>query len=331
MDSPAIHNYSNSSDAPHVSGAVAFNVLMLVGCILPAAVLYTSILGALAVDKLTPIQIRLILVNYLLAGVLMLFLLTLEHLTALVLVTTDHPLPPLDLCSTILWALFGAGALRMTLIATFSIVVFIMIVKGIKAINKTALVICIVILWIVCFFSLNIALLALPDNNAYVDGIACLPVGEKDSIDDLFAGLYIFAFGFVPLCFSIAMPIITIVYLFKHKSRDSASMPFLKAMAKLSLLFILGGLMNFAGQISPAIISVAVFSSSKRSVPGLTASYMFLTFFSMSLWPSPILILVYMKGLHAKIMKMLLLCVHCCRRDTSLEVDITVDPSTYDV
>ena len=326
-------NYTDVTPTLDVSGVIAFNVLMIIGCIVPAAVLYTSLLVALATDKGTPRQIRFILVNFLLAGIVLLILLTFEHLTALVLVTTDHPLPPVDLCSTVLWALFSACALRMTLTATFSIVVFIMIVKGIKAIKWIALIISVAILWILCFFSLTIPLLALPGNNAYVDGVACLPVGEKDSTDDIFAGLYVLIFGLVPLLFSIVMPIITLVYILKHTTTESSSMPFLKAMARLSLLFILGGLMNFAGQVFPVLISVGVFSSSNKSIPGVTVSYVFLTFFSMSLWPSPILILVYVKSLHAQIKKMLLFCIHCCRHHARHQRDITVsiDPSTYNL
>ena len=327
------NNYTNTSDAiPMLDGPafIAFNVVMMVGFVLPAAVLDTSILVALTVDKVTPGKIRFILANFLLIGLVMLFLLTLEHLTALVLVTTDHPLPPVEFCSTILWALFGAGALRLTLTATFSILVLIMIVKGIKAINKTALVISVIILWIVCFFSLNIPLLALPGNNAYVDGVACLPVGDRDSVDVVFAAMYVLIFGITPLLVSIAMPIAIFVYLFKHKATESSNVPFLKAMAKLSSLLILGGLINFIGHVSPAVISLVAFSMLNTPITGATAYYISLTLLNLSLWPTPILILVYVKSLHANIKKVMLLCLCCYRYDADHPSGTTVDTERSD-
>ena len=300
-------NYSDASQLLHVPAFIAFNVVMLVGCILPVTVLDISILVAFAVDKVTPGKIRFILANFLLIGVVMSFILTVEHLTALVLATTDYPLPPLEFCSTILWALFGAGALRLTLTAYFSIVVFILIVKGITAINKTALVVSMVILWIVCFFSFNVPLLALPRNNDYVADVACLPVGSNT--DDAFVAIYLIVFGATPLFFSIVMPIMTAVYLFKHKTTKSSS-TFLKAMAKLSSLLILGGMVNFIGEVLPAVITQVAFSLPDRTILGGNVFYVTLAFFDLSLWPTPILMLVFVKSIGRKIQK-ILYCIIC--------------------
>ena len=308
-------NYSSASTMLDVPGFIAFNVLMLVGFVLPAAILDTSILIAFAVDKVTPGVIRFILANFLLVGLVMLFLLTLDHLTALVLVTTDHSPPPLDFCSVILWALFGAGALRLTLTATFSVVVLIIIWKGIVAINRIVLAMSIVILWMACFFSFNLGLLVLPSNNDYIDGVACLPVGDQNFIDELFAGMYVLVFGVIPLLISIAVPITIFVYLFRHKMPESSSAPFMKAMAKLSALLILGGLINFVGQVSPAIISVVAFSLPNKPVPGVVVFYVSLILLNLSLWPTPILILVYVKSLRKSAMKILLFCIRCYHYD----------------
>ena len=318
-------NYSDGSSMVNAPAFIAFNVVMLVGFILPAAVLDISILVAFAVDKVTPIQIRFILANFLLVGLVILFLLTLEHLTALVLVTTDLPLPPLDFCSTILWALFGAGALRLMLTASFSIVVFVMIVKGMKAINTIALIVSFIVLWIVCFFSLNIPLLALPGNNAYVDGVACLPVGNKDRMDIVFATIYVLVFGVAPLVVSIVMPITTFVYLFKHKTSESSNVPFLKAMAKLSSLLIVGGLINFIGEVSPALISVVAFSALNASISGLAVFYTSLILLNLSLWPTPILILVYVKSLRTNVKQVVKNCMRCYQNEAEHPSATTVD------
>ena len=55
-------------------GVIAFNVLMLVGCVLSAAVMGTDILVVLATDKVTLKPILFILVNFLLVGIVLLVL-----------------------------------------------------------------------------------------------------------------------------------------------------------------------------------------------------------------------------------------------------------------
>ena len=317
-------NYTNYSDVSQLLNGpafIAFNVVMLVGCILPVTVLDISILMAFAVDKVTPGKICFILANFLLIGVVMSLLLTVEHLTALVLATTDYPLPPLEFCSTILWALFGAGALRLTLTAYFSIVVLILIVRGIKAINRTALVVSMIILWIVCFFSFNVGILAIPNHTDYVADVACLPVGRQEYRDEVLASMYILVFGATPFFFTIVMSIVISVYVFKHKMSNTSN-AFLKAMTKLSILLILGGMVNFIGEVLPTVITKVAFSLPDRTTLGENVFYVTLTFFDLSLWPTPVLILVYVKSVGRNV-KMILNCISyrgrrlCCQSPTA--------------
>ena len=99
-------SFANSTSAQQVldvPGFITFNVLMLVGVIVPVIVLDTLILVAFFVDKKSPLQVRLVLGNLISVGLLLLLILTLEHITALVLVTTNQPAPPRELCSFISW------------------------------------------------------------------------------------------------------------------------------------------------------------------------------------------------------------------------------------
>lgn len=71
--------FSSVTVSLNMFGVIAFNVLMLVGCILTAAVMDTDIRVVLATDKVTLKPILFILVNFLLVGIV---LLVLAHIKA---------------------------------------------------------------------------------------------------------------------------------------------------------------------------------------------------------------------------------------------------------
>ena len=134
--------YTTAEQMVAVPDFIAFNVIMFAGVIAPLAVLDTLILMAFFIDRRSPFQIRFVLGNFMLLGLLTLLFLTLEHLTVIVLVTTDQPVPPPQFCSFITWALLSANSVRILLSATFSVMVFILIVKRVKALKKTVLSSC---------------------------------------------------------------------------------------------------------------------------------------------------------------------------------------------
>ena len=292
-------SFGNSTSAQQmfdVPGFIAFNVIMLVGVIVPVTVLDMLIIVAFFVDKHSPLQVRLVLGNLISVGLVLLLILALEHLTALVLVTTNHPVPPREWCSFISWVLLGGNCLRLVLTATFSVVVFIMILKGVKAVNKIALAISLLVLWIVAFFALSLPLVVVDPHSVYVSGVACVPRKvEKSIIKRIVAPLCIFGLILVPLFLTIAMPIASSVYLYKHKVSASNNRAFLSAMVKLGAFLILGGIISFSGDFLPAFISLVAPTISESVL-----FYMIFALFNLSLWPTPILILVYMKNAWAK-------------------------------
>ena len=171
-NSTSLGNTTSAEEMFGIPGFIAFNVIMLVGVIVPVAVLDTLIFIAFLVDKHSPLQVRLVLANLITVGLVLLLILALEHLMALVLVATDHQVPPRELCSFISWALLGGNCLRLVLTATFSIVIFIMISKGVKAVNKIALVIFLIVLWVFVFFVVSLPLVVVDPHSVYIAGVA---------------------------------------------------------------------------------------------------------------------------------------------------------------
>ena len=124
----------------------------------------------------------------------------------------------------------------------------------------------------------------------------CIPRKVEESIvKRVVAPLCIFGLVLVPLLLTIAMPIASSVFLYKHKVSDSGTKTFLTAMVKLGAFLILGGIISFSGDFLLAFLSL-VFPTISEPV----LFYMIFTLFNLSLWPTPILIMFYMKNAWSK-------------------------------
>ena len=283
-------NSTTAGEMVAVPDFIAFNVIMFAGVIAPLAVLDTLILVAFLIDRRSPFQIRFVLGNFMLLGLLTLLFLTLEHLTVIVLVTTDQPVPPPQFCSFITWALLSANSVRILLTATFSVVVYIMIVKGVKAVKKTVQVVSLIIMWVIVFFTLTTPILILSSNHFYAAQVACTPTEfEENTVGRIVVGLYVTGLKVIPIVVTVSMSIASAVYLYKHRISDRARKDFFTAMAKLAAFLILGSAISFSGHTLFIFIG-KIFTSASE----LASFYVFFTLYNLSLWPTPILIMAYM-------------------------------------
>ena len=288
------NSFGNSTTADYrfaLPGFIAFSAIVFAGVIAPLVALDTLILVTLLMDKRTPFQIRFVLSNLMVLGLLTLLFLTLEHLTIFVLVATDNPTPPPHLCSCITWLLFSAGSVRLLLTATFSIVVYIMIVKGLKAVKKKYVLVSVIFVWIIGFFTITMPILITTTTHFYAARVACTPTEfEENIMNRIVVGLYVAGLKVIPILICVSMSIASGVYLYNHRHSDRSRKEFLTAMAKLSAFFILGNVANFSGHTLPIFIGKIFPSASK-----VTSFYIFYTLYNLSLWPTPILVMVYMQ------------------------------------
>ena len=274
-----------------VPGFITFSGIVFAGVIIPLATLDSLILVTIFINKRAPFQIRLVMGNMMVLGLVTLLFLTLEHLTVFVLVAIDSPVPPPHLCSFITWLLFSASSTRILLTAAFSIVVYIMIVKGVKAVKKIPLLVSLIFMWITGFCTITLPILITSSNNFYAAQVACTPTEFEETImNRVVAGLYVTGLKVIPIVISISMSIASGVFLYKHRHSDRSKKDFLTAMAKLAAFLIFGSVANFSGHTLPIFIGKAFPSLSK-----VATFYIFFTLYNLSLWPTPILIMVYMR------------------------------------
>ena len=279
---------------------VAYNVIMLVAFVVPVSVVNTPTIFVLLLDKTTPFPIRIVIVNLLAASLIVILGLYLEHLTALVLISGEQPLPPAGFCTFTTWLLAGGGACRLVFTAVFSVVVFVMVKGSSKAISKLGLSISLTILWIVAFLLSAPILIPYFVGETYLGSAACFPQITKGvtntTANMLFLLAWAIVFGIIPLVITITMPLVTICYLQQHSI--SGDVKFKKAMVKFALFLILGILFNFVGQVVPPLIV--------RSTKDPSMVYLAFTLMNLSLIPTPVLVCIYLGGVRKKAKEILL-------------------------
>ena len=121
----------------------------------------------------------------------------------------------------------------------------------------------------------------------FVHGVACFPDSNRTIIAQArytFLATWTIFGGLTPLMVSIIIPIVCLCYIRKNTVTEGAQ--YRKAMAKFSLFLVVGGSINIAGQIIPALLSL------NSAAPGVYLGYGSAV---ISLLPTPIIIMAFLK------------------------------------
>ena len=299
------HSMSNTtwpqeSDKPLDSlGFMAYSILVTVLTLVAGALLVFTLM---ALTRANPIArvLRIFLINLLLAGLMAATAVALTATTSAVLVAadTDQPRPPQYLCRAYMW-MFGAGAVaRLWNLAAFSISVLAIVRFGKGSINWYAAAVIIAILWIVPIAITLYTLLPRLFAAHFVHGVGCFPNNNSTDIIPqaryVFLAAWVTVGGLTPLTISITVPIVCLCYIRQRVVKEEAQHR--KAMAKFSLFLVLGSAINIAGQLVPGLIP---FYSETAAV------YLCYGIAAVSLFPTPIIIIAYLKPVQQQAKKMI--------------------------
>ena len=284
-----------SLDSP---GFMAYAILLVVITLLGGVVIAFT-LFALTMARSIPQLLRIFLINLLLAGLVVAVGIIITVLTSAVLVAVgpEQHRPPLYLCRVYLWV-YGTGVVaRLWNLAAFSFFVFAIVRFGKKTISKRYAALVLHILWIAPLLINLFILLPFVYEVQFDDGVACFPDNDNVIIDQaryvFLATWYTFG-GLIPLTVSIVVPIVCLCYIKRNIVTDGSQ--YRKGMAKFSLFLVLGGTINSAAQVLPSLLTLSSAAS------GVYLSYGFAT---VSLFPTPIIIIAYLKPVQEQVKKML--------------------------
>ena len=278
----------------------AFEALGFLLVIMGGLSLFLSVptIVALCTARAVAKGLRMYLLNVLMSEILIIASIILSGLIALVTVFSAAPAPPPLLCRFILWFINICQLARCFSVVGFSLMVLVVVRYGYKNIKIMYIIASLCVVW-----GLSILLTIqyqVPQVYAvgFFAGAVCFPVRDDTIFVEarlFFTVLFLFITTLLPLAVCIAVPIMVFCYTKKHSV--TGGIEYGKAAAKLCLFLLTGTLMNSTVTIVLAVL--AYFSSGS----GTAALIIYLVYVIgvLSLYPSSILIIIFLKPVQGKL------------------------------
>ena len=315
-------NCSTTQDGPDSrgmelggAGFLAYSVMIALA-MTPVIVAYVLIIATLCSVRSMAKTLQVFLINLLSAGLVTGFIVVAYPLSALVISWTGIQEPSLPFCRFMVWAYASGAIARLFSMTAFSVAVLMVVRYSVKALKYAPVVLTLILLWLGAIL-LNTHILVPPIYAVqYVDGVACFPWTLGANIIKparyTFTAIWIALGGVTPVVISIVVPILVLCYI--KQNRVSEGGDYNKGIAKFALFLVSGNVINLFGQ---AVVGAIVYSS---NAPAVYFSYVIA---NLSLLPSPVLVVIFLKPVRQK-MKAALFC-HCLR-----EKPRAAKPSTTD-
>ena len=321
-------NLSNTSlncTSPHPldsPGFVVFNVVMLLGVVLPVIAVNTVILVALVLESTIVKAICLVLGSILVSCNLMALGLAMYHIAGIVLKFSPVNNPPTAPCTVTMFLINFGGAARLVFMATFAVIVYIIGRYG-KATKKHFVIICFIVvavLWILTFLGASPLFSQSIIYTWYAGSLSC-SITPSSTYSYIYTVLYVFFFGLITLSVTITFLVITIRYI---KSLTIQHVKLNKATFKFGFFLLIGNGINLLGQMLPTTTAIAIQSqsTSPSGPPPPSAHvllYSFITLLNAALIPTPIIVLVYFKPIRERLWHWLCRCLPKKRKEEILD------------
>lgn len=315
-------NISNCTNCVHEFAAFGFLLPVLAGVLfslsLPTII---ALCTTQAVDK----GFRMFLTSALVSGILIIISSCLMGLIALVTVFFPVQPPATLLCRFLIWVYNIGQVARSFSVVGFSTMVLVVVRYGRKNMKVMYIILSLCIVW-------GISLLLtvqyqVPQVYAlkFIVGSVCLPVQDETIFIEarIFFTLFVLAvITFVPLFVCTAQSVIVFCYLKRHNI--TGDIKYNMTMTKLAMFLLTGNLFNSTGSLVISIL--ANFTTGSGSVALIYCIYVIGL---LSLYPTPILILSFLKPVRNKL-KTFLKCTCLCGRHSSFAETTAKSMSTSD-
>ena len=293
-----MENCTNCSvNDPNLAGPGfgAFLALLLL-VVITAIVLDIILIAALCTTPSVSKLMRIFLINLLVAGLSVALIVIGFILSGLVLNFTSLPPPDLGFCRFLVWG-YSTGAIsRLYCLLGFSIVVLLIVRYNKKEMKTPYIVLFLALIWCVPVL-LSTRILVPPIYGVqYYDGVACLPLYAiiVQEVRVVFSTILVTLGGLTPLTISIVVPIVVLCYVRRNTIAEGSS--YNKGIAKFTLFLVAGNLINLVDQ---ALVALIVYVSEPSGV------YLSYSAGLISLIPTPIMILIFMKPVRAQVTKVI--------------------------
>lgn len=308
-------NITNSSgimnDVSLGPGFTAFIILLSMALI--AIITIDSLMATtLLLSKSLAIPIRVLLVNLLVASLVSAVILLTSFFKTVILSFSGTAQPSLPFCRFLLWGFHVAIEARLLGLVVFSVLVQRIVTRGPRKMGARWLILSLAATWVIASITRIDTIVPPIYGVQYVGGVACFPVKRNPKYEAIRLSYFFLWLAFaccVPLLVCICVLLCTMNYLKQHIISEGAQ--YKKAMSKFAAFLITGNIVNVLAQLVPAIVTLTL-----SDIMGVYLAY---TMYGVSLIPTPILIMVFLKPVRKHIQH--LMCKKCLKDVDSGTVD----------
>ena len=296
-----IGNISNSSVpanqeslGPEFTGFTIAASIVLIAIIIFDGLLTITLLPSTSVA----VPVRVLLINLLIASLITAVTSLCTIFKSVTLIIKDNSEPSLPFCRFVIWVFVVALEARLIGLVAFSVMVLKMVTSSMREIGVKWLMCSLVVTWVIALVSGIDNIIPPIYGVKYVGGVACYPADGYPQYIILSLAYFvswIVIACFLPLLVCFCIPLATLCYIKRHTITEGAQ--YKKAMAKFAAFLITGNVMNVLGQVVPAIVAVTL-----TDVVGVYLSY---TISLLSLIPTPILIVLFLKPIRKQVARLL--------------------------
>ena len=313
-----LSNASLNDTSPHPlnsPGFVVFNVVMLLGVVLPVIAVNTVILVALVFESAIVKAVHLVLGSILVSCILSALGLTMYHIAGIVLKLSPVNSPPTAPCTLTIFLIGFGGAARLVFMATFAVIVYIIVRYG-QATKKHFVItsfVVVAVLWILALLGNSPLFSHAIIYTWYTASLSCsiIPIATYSYI---YTVLYVFFFGLITLSVTITFLVITVRYI---KCLTIQHIKLEIATVKFGFFLLLGNGINLLAQMVPPIIVTSIHpqptSPDGPPLPSVV-TYTPYTLLNAALIPTPILVLVYFKPIRERLWHWLCCCMPIAKK-----------------
>ena len=278
---------------------------MLIFAYIPIVTLTVTVLVAVIGAKAVPGTIRFVLVNILAASLITIAGTAMVFLNRAVLSSTNYLCPSDTACRVYYWVIETGGTARMIFMATYAIVVFVIIRCSKTAVRPSILTSSVVAIWIfVILFHTQLFSPQLVVTN-FLANSGCVP--HSTVLGFVYTVPFAIIFILVPVTLAISLPCVVMCRKYSYSKIEGKTPQVLsKAMVKFTLFLLIGNTLGAIGQGTPVIFAVIKTENGNTETNNLdeAINYVNGVFLTASFIPTPILIFVYFKPVWKQLTKL---------------------------
>ena len=282
-----------------------YSFVITVFFLIPLLLFNILLIVAIAVEKSIVGTLRLVLVNIVTAGQVVIVGLIMFFSSVYFITGCWCPeLRPSDFaCRFMYWVIVSGGAARLMYMTMFAVCTYVLVRYGARKMKIWVAIVAVIGVWLAvllpnaAIFSPDVVLINFHDNNT----CAAHGTGYKAFI---YAFGYTTVYGLLGFAVSVFFPIAT-VWFIRHNT-ISGDVTLVKAMLKFVVFLVLGNVINFIGQTTPLLFAAFAPAGEDWYTLEKVFSYVEGVFVLLSLVPTPVLILIYFRPVRKRIKRILL-------------------------